>query len=358
MKSNPFEYRSNFERIFPNEKNSTSNNSYQKAFDKNPLISIIVPVYNEVLVVEECNKRLNKIVDNLEVDTEIIYVNDGSEDLTLSILKNLARRNSRLVVVDLSRNFGKEIAVTAGLDHSIGDAVIIIDADLQDPPELIPKMIDEWKQGYDIVYMKRAGRDGETWMKKITSKGFYFLMNQISQVEMPQGVGDFRLLSRRAVDSLGKFRESTRYMKGLFAWLGYKKKEIIYDRDARYNGKSKWDYSSLWKLAVDGITSFSVAPLKLASYLGVFSFFLSMFLGVRLAINYLVSNTPPSSFELMVMGLIFFSGLQMILLGIIGSYLGRTYMETKKRPLYLINECIRSKQYSSQIHSLKKEVLG
>jgi len=302
-----------------------------------PLLSIIVPVYNETEVLEYCHQRLSVVADMLPVNTEIIYINDGSSDESLALLYHLKQQDARIAVIDLSRNFGKEIAMTAGLDHSQGDAVIVIDADLQDPPELIPKMIAQWQCGYDIVYMKRASRKGESWFKKFSANVFYRLINRISKVDIPEGVGDFRLLSRRAVDSLCQFRESNRYMKGLFAWLGYKQKAIIYDRDERASGSSKWKYLALFDLAVDGITAFSTAPLKLASYIGIMCVSLSMLASIWLVVDSFIFNASISSMKLLVTGLFFFGGMQMIMLGILGEYLGRMYMETKNRPLYLIN---------------------
>lgn len=301
------------------------------------LLTIIVPVYNEQDGLENCYKRINAVADTLTINTEIMFINDGSSDTTLELIYNWQKSNKRISVIDLSRNFGKEIAMTAGLDYARGDAVIIIDADLQDPPELIPQMVSEWQHGYDIVYMKRESRQGETWMKKITAHGFYYIINRISQVEMPQGVGDFRLLNRRAVDSICQLRESGRFMKGLFAWLGFKQKEILYHRDERASGNSKWSYLALWNLAIDGITSFSTAPLKLASYVGIFSILISVFCFFWLATEFVVDHQPPSSLSLIATGFLFFGGLQMIFMGIMGEYLGRLYLESKKRPLYLIN---------------------
>jgi len=302
-----------------------------------PLLSIIVPVYNEQEVIENCHQRIEAVADSLPLNTEIIYINDGSNDESLQLLHAMRKKHKRMAIIDLSRNFGKEVAMTAGLDHAKGDAVIILDADLQDPPELIPQMITEWQRGYDIVYMKRTSRQGETWLKQATAHTFYRLIARISHIDIPQGVGDFRLLSRRAVDSLCQLRESNRFMKGLFAWLGFKQKEILYDRDERISGNSKWNYRALWNLALEGITSFSTAPLKLASYIGLFSLLAALLASLWVGIKFLSFNEPVSATVLLSIGLIFFAGLQMIILGIMGEYLGRIYMESKKRPLYLVN---------------------
>jgi len=318
--------------IFYSQENSAENKKSQQA-----LLSIIVPVYNEQEVIAQCHQRLSAVADTLTINTEIIYINDGSSDNTLQILQGLQQQDSRIAIIDLSRNFGKEVTMTAGLDYAEGDAVIIIDADLQDPPELIPEMVAEWQRGYDMVYMKRESRKGESWLKKLTAVGFYRIMNRISDVDMPEGVGDFRLLSRRAVDSLCQLRESNRFMKGLFAWLGYKKKEIIYHRDERASGSSKWNYLELWNLAIDGITAFSTAPLKLASYAGILCLSLSMFALLWFSIQFFVLNEAVSAMKLLAMGILFLGGMQMLMLGTLGEYLGRIHTETKKRPLYYVD---------------------
>ncbi len=305
---------------------------------RRPMLSIVVPVYNEEEIIESCNTRLNSVADTLALNTEIIYVNDGSSDSTLSLITKMREVNKRISILDLSRNFGKEIAMTAGLDHAQGDAVIVIDADLQDPPELIPQMIAQWQQGYDVVYMKRANRYNESLMKKITAYGFYRIINSMSHIDIPQDVGDFRLLSRRAADSLCQLRESNRFMKGMFAWLGFKQKEIIYDREEREKGKSKWSYGALFNLAIEGITSFSTAPLRLASVIGVICLSAFFILFMWQGVEFFVFQQIPSSITWLSLGFLLFCGLQMSMLGIIGEYLGRMYMETKKRPLYLINE--------------------
>jgi len=325
------------------------------------LLSVIVPVYNEEDVLEQCQQRLNAVADKLAINTEIIYINDGSSDNTLALLNEMQKNNSRIAVIDLSRNFGKEIAMTAGLDYAQGDAVIIIDADLQDPPELIPEMLAQWQQGYDIVYMKRASRDGESWFKKISATAFYRVINRISHIEIPEGVGDFRLLNRRAVDSLCQLRESNRFMKGMFCWLGFKQKELVYNREERASGTSKWNYLALWDLAVDGITAFSTTPLKLAGYAGGICVTLSIFASVWLGAQFLIFDAGVSSHILLMLGLLFFAGIQMLALGVLGEYLGRMYIETKHRPLYLVNDwapCTDSDDISiaTQVHDCEKHL--
>ncbi len=235
----------------------------------NKKISVIVPVYNESEMLLVFHERLSAVLGELSLCSEIIYINDGSFDDTLNILERLGEIDDRVAVVDLTRNFGKEAALTAGLDHATGDAVIVIDADLQDPPELIPTLVEHWENGYDVVYAKRTSRNGESRTKKISAFIFYRVIHWVSRIYIPQDTGDFRLLSRRAVDGLKKLREHHRFMKGLFAWIGYSQIAVPYQRDPRYAGKSKWNYWKLFDFALDGITSFTTAPLRVASCLGL-----------------------------------------------------------------------------------------
>ncbi|MEJ2452507.1 MAG: glycosyltransferase family 2 protein, partial [Gammaproteobacteria bacterium] len=229
------------------------------------IISVIVPVYNEQDVIGAFHARLGSVLDALPYSTEIVYINDGSSDTTLTLLEELHAQDPSVAVVDLSRNFGKEIALSAGLHMAEGDAVVVIDADLQDPPELIPELIREWENGYDVVYARRSKRKGESWLKRVSAAGFYRIIQRLSKIRIPQDTGDFRLLSRRAVDALNTLTEQHRFMKGLFAWIGYRQKAVFYDRDPRYAGTSKWNYWKLWNFAIDGITSFTTAPLKVAT---------------------------------------------------------------------------------------------
>ena len=232
-------------------------------------LSVVVPVFNEDAVLPEFHRRLVAALDGLRAPAEIIYVNDGSTDGTMPLLVALHGADPRVAVVDLSRNFGKEVAMSAGLDHANGDAVIVIDADLQDPPELVPDMFRAWREGYDVVLMRRRTRAEESWLKKATARAFYRAIGRIGTIDIPENVGDFRLLSRRAVAAVRRFPERSRFMKGLFAWIGYPCREIEYDRDGRYAGETKWNYWRLWNFALEGITSFSVVPLKVASYIGM-----------------------------------------------------------------------------------------
>ncbi len=302
-----------------------------------PLLSIVVPAYNEEAVLPEFHRRTSAVLDGLDMDAEVIYVNDGSKDGTLQVLRQLRAQDPRVGIVDLSRNFGKEIALTAGLDVARGDAAIVIDADLQDPPELIPELLRKWQDGYDVVYAQRESRAGESVTKKATAYAFYRLIQRMSRVKIPADTGDFRLLSRRALDALKQLREQHRFMKGLFAWIGFPQVGVPYRRDPRFAGDTKWNYWRLWNFALDGITSFSIAPLKVASYLGLsiaaFAFFYAMWIIAKT----LIWGDPVPGFPTLIVVVLFLGGMQLMFLGVIGEYLGRMFDEAKRRPLYLLN---------------------
>jgi polyisoprenyl-phosphate glycosyltransferase len=302
-------------------------------------ISILIPAYNEQEVIHQLFERLNTVLKSLKLyDFEILFVNDGSSDSTIEIIKALRQRDTRICFVDLSRNFGKETAMIAGLDYASGDAVIIIDADLQDPPELIPEMIRYWEQGYDDIYAKRRSRAGETWIKKLTANTFYKLLKQMTRIPIQENTGDFRLLDRRCVEALKKIRETQRYTKGMFSWIGYNKKEILFDRDPRAAGETKWNYLKLMNLAIEGITSFTTAPLRLSSLIGCFiSIIAFIYMGWIIAKTLLFGESVQGYPSLMT-AVLFLGGIQLISLGVIGEYLGRVFNETKGRPLYFVNE--------------------
>jgi len=303
-------------------------------------ISVVVPVYNEEAVLSEFHRRLGAALDSTTASAEIIYVNDGSQDGSMARLAELHRTDPRVAVVDLSRNFGKEIAMTAGLDHADGDAVIVIDADLQDPPELIPQMIGAWLEGNDVVLMRRRSRAQESWLKKVTARAFYRAMGRLGTIEIPQDVGDFRLLSRRAVEALRRFPERSRFMKGLFAWIGFRCREIEYDRDGRYAGETKWNYWRLWNFALEGITSFSVTPLKIASYIGFVTALGAFVYGGYFVAKTLLFGDVVRGFPTLIAVVLFLGGLQLMALGIIGEYLARMFIEVKQRPLYLVQRTL------------------
>lgn len=301
-------------------------------------LSIVVPAYNEEDVLPIFHARLLASLANVEGGWEIVYVNDGSKDGTLRILKELQAAHSGVGVAALSRNFGKEAAMSAGLKLARGNAVILIDSDLQDPPELIPAMLEAWRQGADVVNMRRRSRQGETWFKKASAHWFYRVINGLSEVPIPEDVGDFRLLSRRAVEALNQLPERNRFMKGLFAWIGYRQVTIDYDRHARAAGETKWPYLKLLNFAVEGITGFSVIPLRLASYAGFLTAFVAFIYALVMLVKTLTLGDSVKGFPTLILAILILGGLQLMAMGIIGEYLGRLFMESKRRPLYLLDE--------------------
>ena len=302
-------------------------------------ITLLIPAYNEEDVLKMLYDRLRKIMDDVSnYEFEILFVNDGSKDSTLAIIKSLREMDNRISYVNLSRNFGKEIAMIAGLDYAQGDAVIILDADLQDPPELIPEMIKYWEEGYDDVYAKRRSRSGETWLKKFTSHAYYRVLKSVSRVPIQEDTGDFRLLDRRCVQALKQIRETQRYTKGMFSWIGYKKKEILFDRDPRAAGNTKWSYLKLIDLAIEGITSFTTFPLKVSTYVGSFISFGALIYMIFIIVKTLIYRGVVAGYPSLMAVILFLGGIQLLFLGVIGEYLGRIFNETKNRPLYFVEE--------------------
>lgn len=302
-------------------------------------ISIIIPAYNEEESLPILYERIEKLMNNMKnYEFEILFINDGSKDRTIEIIKNMREKDNRICYLDFSRNFGKEIAMIAGLDYATGDCVIFMDADLQDPPELIPELVKHWEEGYDDVYAKRKSRKGETWLKKFTSKMYYKVLQKMTKVEIQKDTGDFRLLDRRCVNALKKLRESQRNTKSMFSWIGYKKKEVLYDRDPRVAGKTKWNYKKLIDLAIDGITSFTTSPLRLSTYIAIPTFILLFAYFIYVIIKSFVVHEAIQAYQAIILLILFFSGIQILLFGIVGEYLGRIFKETKNRPLYLVNE--------------------
>jgi glycosyltransferase involved in cell wall biosynthesis len=309
-----------------------------------PLITILVPAYNEQQVLPLFHQRIIEVMDALDYAAEILYVNDGSSDQSLAIMRQLQANDARVSVLDLSRNFGKEIAMSAGLDFAKGDAVIIIDADLQDPPELIPSFLKQWQLGYDVVYGQRLHRDGESAFKKLTAFGFYRVIRAMSHIEIPADTGDFRLLSRRAVDALKQLPERNRFMKGLYAWIGYRQTAVTYRRNSRQAGITKWNYWRLWNFALEGITSFSEIPLKVSSYLGLLIAVVSFAYGTVIITKTLIFGATVQGYPSLMTVILFLGGVQLMSLGVFGEYLGRMFMESKNRPLYLIEDYQAFKQ--------------
>lgn len=302
-------------------------------------ITILVPAYNESEVLHTLYERLMSLADTkTNYDFEFLFINDGSKDNTLHIIKKLSTQDTRVSFVNLSRNFGKEIAMLAGFDHAKGDAVVIIDADLQDPPELIPEMITYWEEGYDDVYARRASRSGETAIKKLTSSLFYKILQKTTRVEIQQETGDFRLLDRRCVEALREMRESQRYTKGMFSWIGFNKKEIIYNRDARLAGETKWSYVKLIELAIEGITSFTTLPLRISALMGLIVSMGAFMYIVAIVVRTILFGTEVAGYPSLMAVILFLGGVQLLSLGIIGEYVGRIFNETKNRPTYFVEE--------------------
>lgn len=303
-----------------------------------PQLTVVVPAYNESAVLESFHQRLAAVLDALSVDSDVLYVDDGSRDDTWAIIGRLAERDPRCGGLKLSRNFGKEAALTAGLDHVVAGAAVVIDADLQDPPELIPALVAQWQAGYDVVYATRSARAGESSLKRFTAAAFYRSMEKLSDIALPRDTGDFRLLSRRALDALARLRERQRFMKGLFTWIGYRQTAVYYQRDPRRAGKTKWNYWRLTQLAVEGITSFSTAPLRLATWVGLGSAGLAFVYGLWVLTKALLYGDPVHGYPTLMLVILFLGGVQLMALGVIGEYLGRNYAESKQRPLYFIDE--------------------
>ena len=302
-------------------------------------ITIIIPAYNEEESLPILYERIKKLMDDMKnYEFEILFVNDGSKDKTIEIIKQLRKEDKRICYVDFSRNFGKEIAMIAGLDYATGDCVIFMDADLQDPPEVVPELVKYWEEGYDDVYAKRKSRKGETWLKKFTSKMYYKVLQHLTRVEIQRDTGDFRLLDRRCVNALKKLRESQRNTKSMFSWIGYKKKEVLYDRDPRVAGATKWNYIKLVDLAIDGITSFTTSPLRLSTFIAIPTFMVLFVYFVYVIAKSLIIQEVIQAYQAIILLILFFSGIQILLFGIVGEYLGRIFNETKNRPLYLVNE--------------------
>lgn len=301
-------------------------------------ISVVVPAYNEEAVLPEFYRQTADVLKRSGIDYEIVLVNDGSTDRTLFVMNQLRDADPNITVVNLSRNFGKEIALTAGLDESCGEVVVIIDADLQDPPQLIPDLIDGWREGFDVVYAVRTEREGETWFKKKTASAFYRLVRSVSRITIPKDTGDFRLMSRRAIDALSRLREHHRFMKGLFSWVGFPSKAVYYKRAPRAAGTTKWNYWQLWNFALEGITSFTVAPLKMATYIGLLVASMSFMYAAFVIYKTLRYGEPVQGYPSLMVVILFLGGIQLVCTGIIGEYLGRVFNEVKERPLYLLSE--------------------
>ncbi|WP_428467976.1 glycosyltransferase family 2 protein [Photobacterium minamisatsumaniensis] len=303
-----------------------------------PLISVIVPMYNEKAVLEICHERLCRALDKLAQPCEIVYVDDGSSDNSWSMVQQFSSSFHQIRSLRLSRNFGKEAAMSAGLQVATGDAVILLDADLQDPPELIPEMVIQWKAGFDVVDMKRKQRHGESWFKRITASLFYKVINQLSEMPIPENVGDFRLIDRRVVNEIIKLPERTRFMKGLLAWPGFRRTTLLFDRDPRIAGETKWNYTKLCHLAFEGITSFSTRPLRLATGAGLLTSLSALVLAVVVFMKTLIWGDPVAGYPSTILVMLLLGGMQLLSIGLMGEYVGRLFIEAKQRPLFVVME--------------------
>lgn len=302
-------------------------------------VTILIPCYNEEQSLPLLYQELTSLIDShQEYDWEILFVNDGSKDNTIHLIKQLSHQDHRIAYVDLSRNFGKEAAMLAGFDYATGDCMVVMDADLQHPPHLIPEMLKYWEEGYDDVYAKRTTRGKESWLRKNLSLLYYKLLQKTTRVEILQNVGDFRLLDRKCIDTLKQLRESERYTKGMFCWIGFNKKEIEFEQGDRVAGQTSWNYLGLFNLAIEGITSFTIAPLRLSTMIGVIVSLIAFIYMCVIIAKTLIFGEDVQGFPTLMVVILFLGGVQLLSLGIIGEYLGRIFHETKNRPVYVVRE--------------------
>ncbi len=304
------------------------------------LCSVVVPVYNEEPVIQETYKRLKTVMDSINGPYELIFVNDGSRDATAKLARSICAGDKNVKFIDFSRNFGHQIAITAGMDYAAGDAIVVIDADLQDPPEVIPEMIKKWKEGYDVVFGKRIKRQGETFFKKLTAKLFYRFLRSMTDVDIPVDTGDFRLIDRKVCNALKSINEKNRYIRGIISWLGFKHTGVEFVREKRFAGETKYPLKKMLKFAFDAVTSFSYKPLRLASYTGVTISFLSFVYLLVVLYQRLFTNTTIAGWASLLAVSLFFNGIILIILGIVGEYIGRIYDEVKGRPLYIVRDAL------------------
>jgi glycosyltransferase involved in cell wall biosynthesis len=300
-------------------------------------LSIIIPIFNEEGNIHMLFDRLSKVVSNLGIGSELIFVNDGSKDRSMELIHEIASRNSNVKYIDFARNFGHQVAVTAGLDHCSGDAVVIIDADLQDPPELIEDMFKKWKEGFEVVYAKRKSRDGESQMKKITAKVFYRMLQKITSINIPVDTGDFRLIDRKIVDVLKRMPEQQKFLRGQISWIGFRQTYVEYDRDARYSGKTGYTFKKMTRFAVDGITSFSNLPLKFATFAGFIVSGIAFIMILYALYSRFISKDYVPGWTSLMLAVLFIGGVQLICIGIIGEYISRMSSNVRNRPLYIVN---------------------
>ena len=302
-------------------------------------LSVVIPIYNEEQVIWEMYKRILKVLSKIDMEYEIILVDDGSIDRTLELAKEICSKDNSVRLISFSRNFGHQFAITAGMDWSSGEAIVVIDADLQDPPEIIPQMVEKWRSGYHVVYGVRDKRNGENWFKLFTAATFYRILKRITSIDIPVDTGDFRLIDRTVLDYFRPMRERARFVRGMISWVGFKQGEVKYTRNERYAGKTKYPFHKMVKFAIDGILSFSQTPLRIASIFGFISSFISFFFllyGIIIKLFFPIYAVP--GWTSIFTGILFLGGIQLICLGVLGEYIGRIYEETKNRPLYVVNE--------------------
>ena len=332
-----FDYISNFML------DSSRQESFDSREDGSLTLSLVVPVFNEIETVGLFLERVTQVFGEMPINLDIVFVNDGSSDNTLECLLELQQGNQSVRIIDLSRNFGKEAALTAGLKAAIGQVVVPIDVDLQDPPELILNMLEKWREGFDVVLGKRFSRDSDSWVKKKSANWFYRIHNKISTQEIPENVGDFRLMDRTVVDALNELPESCRFMKGLFAWVGFRTATVEYARPERIAGTTKFNGWRLWNFALEGITSFSTDPLRIWTYLGGLIALTSFCFAIFIVLRFLIQGIDLPGYASIIVSVTFLGGLQLIGIGVIGEYLGRAYIESKRRPIYLVRSIYEAK---------------
>lgn len=302
------------------------------------LLSVVLPIYNEEACALECVRRLQATMQKLQCRYELLFVNDGSTDRTLSILRDEKSRDPSIKILNFSRNFGHQPAISAGLDHAKGDAVVILDSDLQDPPEFIVQLVAKWKEGHDVVHAQRRNRAGDSALKKILAAGYYRFLTRISEVELPIDVGDFRLISRKAADAIKLLRERHRYIRGMMCWVGFHQTTIQYDRDPRFSGKSKFSLARQAKFAMEGLFSFSTFPMRVATYIGLFVMCVALLILMGTVYTFFNPVGISPLWGVILFTVLFVGSIQLICLGLLGEYIGYTYEETKQRPLYFLFE--------------------
>jgi dolichol-phosphate mannosyltransferase len=303
-----------------------------------PTLSLVLPVFDEEAVIDELHAQLQTFLKKLDLETEVIFVDDGSRDGTFTRLEALVKEDKRYSILSFSRNFGHQTAITAGVDHARGEAVVVMDADLQDPPQVVLAMIEKWRDGYDVVYGKRKSRAGETVFKRLTAKIFYRVFAAMIPIEVPLDTGDFRLMSRRVVLTLRALRETHRFVRGMVAWVGFKQTAVVYDRPGRFAGETKYPLRKMLRFAIDGITSFSILPLRFSTYFGVLMSVLSVLYAIWAVVSHFVFNATLPGWTATVVLIALLASVQLLMIGILGEYVGRIYEEVKKRPLYVVKE--------------------